>query len=313
MGNTFFFAWEISLMEALQSIASPIVIALSDIYSFLGQSETMVAVIAIYYLGYDKKLGLQIGLNSIFATVTNTLIKNVVCRRRPYFDHDSIECLVPVDKEYDAYDLKAQGWSFPSAHSTNSTIIPGTIYTYTKSKIALIITIFFGLGVGISRAIVGCHYPTDILVGWLQAIIMLIVMPIIYAKVPKKYLYPTLILISSVGLFYCTSNDYFSIYGLLYGLIACDIFDSKVTHFKNTNNLIKIILRVAFSAAIFLGLNTVLKLPFSTEFLENGTLLAGLVRTIRYFIASFAGFGLCPLIYKYNILKLEDKNKQDNK
>ena len=99
MGNTFFFTWEISLMEALQSIANPFVIALSNVFSFLGQSETMVAIVAIYYIGLDKELGLQIGLNSIFGTVFNTLVKNVVCRRRPYFDNETIKCLVPVDRD----------------------------------------------------------------------------------------------------------------------------------------------------------------------------------------------------------------------
>lgn len=306
IGNTFFFNWEVNLMVALQSIANPLMVAISKVFSVLGQQEVLVAIIAVYYLGINKKIGMRIGLTAIIGTVFNTMIKNIFLRRRPYFDHEQIKCLAAVDPEYDIYDIKGQGFSFPSAHSTNSTIIPGVIYTNTKKRIALILTIIIGLGVGISRALVGCHYPTDILFGWLQAIIMLITFPILFEKIEKKYLYPAFIIFSSIGLFYCTSNDYFSAYGIVYGLILCDIFDEKVTKFKNTKSVVRMIARIAFSGFVFLLLNTVLKMPFTTEFLESGTLLAGIVRSIRYAISSFAGFGICPLIYKYNILKFKD-------
>lgn len=306
IGNTFFFDWEVKLMVAMQSIANPLLVTIANIFSVLGQQEVLVGIVAVYYLGINKKIGMRIGLTSIIGTVFNTMVKNVFIRRRPYFDHQEIECLAPVDPEYDVYDIKGQGYSFPSAHSTNSTLIPGIIYVYTKKKLVLLLTIILGLGIGVSRAFVGCHYPTDILFGWLQAIVMLLTFPILYEKVDKRILYIVFIVLSSIGLFYCKSNDYFSAYGILYGLVFCDIFDEKVSQFKNTKNILRIVLRVAFSGAIFLLLNTILKLPFTIEFLEGGTTLAGIVRLIRYMIASFAGFGICPLIYKYNIFKFKD-------
>ena len=306
IGNSFYFVWEVELMKFLQSFINPLGILLAKGFTFLGQPEPMIVVVGICYLGIDKLLGYEICVNSLCATIFNTLFKNIFVRRRPYFDHEEIKCLAVVDPDFPVDDILAQGYSFPSGHSTNSTVIPGTIYTYTKNKIALIVTIVLAVGVGISRTIVGCHYPTDILVGWLQGILTLIIMPIIYKKMDRRLMSILLIIVCGLGIFYCSSNDYFSSYGLLIGLVLCDSFDHKVTNFKNTKNIIKIILRLALSALVFLAVDSFLKLPFPYEFLDNGTLISNLVRSIRYAISAFCGFGLCPILYKYNILHLTD-------
>jgi membrane-associated phospholipid phosphatase len=48
------------------------------------------------------------------------MAKNIALRRRPYFDHESIHILRVVEPEADIYDIAAQGYSFPSGHSTNA-------------------------------------------------------------------------------------------------------------------------------------------------------------------------------------------------
>ena len=50
--------------------------------------------------------------------------------------------------------------------------------------------------------------------------------------------------------------------------------------------------------AIFLVLNTVLKLPFPKSFLDGGTYAALMVRCARYAIISFIDFGVYPLLFK---------------
>ena len=46
-------------------------------------------------------------------------------------------------------------------------------------------------------------------------------------------------------------------------------------------------------------MNTVLKLPFSSEFLEAGTFASHLVRTIRYGMIIFVVIGVYPIVFKY--------------
>ena len=50
--------------------------------------------------------------------------------------------------------------------------------------------------------------------------------------------------------------------------------------------------------AVFFGLNTVLKLPFSSDFLNSGTMAAFLVRTVRYALVIFADMGVYPLLFR---------------
>ena len=57
------------------------------------------------------------------------------------------------------------------------------------------------------------------------------------------------------------------------------------------------ILRVIGAFAIYYALNTLLKLPFSKEFLDNGTLGAGLVRTARYAVVLFVALGIYPKVF----------------
>ena len=57
------------------------------------------------------------------------------------------------------------------------------------------------------------------------------------------------------------------------------------------------ILRCAGALAIYYVLNTVLKMPFSKEFLDNGTLAANLVRTARYAVILFVVIAVYPRVF----------------
>ena len=49
---------------------------------------------------------------------------------------------------------------------------------------------------------------------------------------------------------------------------------------------------------VYLVLNTLLKMPFSEQFLNSGTFLAGMVRTVRYLIVSFVAVGVYPFVFR---------------
>lgn len=58
------------------------------------------------------------------------------------------------------------------------------------------------------------------------------------------------------------------------------------------------ILRVVEGVAVYFVLSTLLKLPFSADFLGSGTLPALLVRCARYAIISFVAFGIYPMGFR---------------
>ncbi|MBQ6335301.1 MAG: hypothetical protein IJI46_09555 [Erysipelotrichaceae bacterium] len=52
---------------------------------------------------------------------------------------------------------------------------------------------------------------------------------------------------------------------------------------------------------VFLGLSQLMKLPFSTEFLEADQLASFLFRALRYGVSVFATFGLYPYLFRYSL------------
>ena len=110
-----------------------------------------------------------------------------------------------------------------------------------------------------------------------------------------------LILLGSVlpGLFFVRTEDYFTSMGLLVGMIAAIHFEEKFVNFKDTRNIWAMILRVAGAFALYYLMNTLLKLPFSKDFLSSGTLAAFLVRTARYSLIIFTIIGIYPMLFPY--------------
>ena len=113
--------------------------------------------------------------------------------------------------------------------------------------------------------------------------------------VKKEWIrYAILLAITLPGIFWCTSRDYFSALGLLIGMTAAVPFEKKYVNFQDTRNVWAMILRVVGAFAIYAVLNKVLKMPFSTEWLDSGTLGANLVRSARYAIILFLIVGIYP-------------------
>ena len=299
MGNTFYFAWEVALMEAIQAHLGDFGAKLASVISAFGEELVLVAIMGFIYWCWDKKTGRVIGLNVIMGLVFNPLFKNIALRRRPYMDNPSIKCLKPVDSSASIYDIKAQGYSFPSGHSTNGTIAYGSLTYFYKNKVLRVICILLPLLVGISRFCLGVHYPTDVLCGWILGVIIIFLMPWLLKKVPNKLiLYPVIFVISCVGCFFSTTNDYYSGLGMMAGFFIGDIFEEKCVKFENTCVWWRCILRVLIGGALYIGLNSVLKMPFPKYILEAENALAYTIRTVRYAIVMFVEVGVYPFAFR---------------
>ena len=140
-GSTFFFTWEVALMEWLQAHISSAGVSFISLFSMFGEELLLILIVGFVYWSYDKKLGRTMGLSAIMGLTWNTMIKNIVLRRRPYFDHESIQLLRVVDPEADIYDIAAQGFSFPSAHSTNAVTVFGSLAFNLRKRWAIVLAI----------------------------------------------------------------------------------------------------------------------------------------------------------------------------
>ena len=299
-GNLFFFNWEVQLITWLQTHLGTAGASAASFISVFGEELICIAVLGFLYWCYDKEFGKYVGINVLAANVFNPMIKNVFIRRRPYFDNSVIACLKPVDKSAGIYDIAAQGYSFPSGHSTNAVTVFGSLFMYTKNRWLAIVGIVIPLLVGISRFCLGVHYPTDVLAGWLLGLVIVLILPVLAGRFKKRsHFYILLLALSVPGVFYCRSSDYFTGVGLLTGYILAIPFEEKYVRFSNTRSPLRSVLRILGGLVIYFILNTVLKLPFSHEFLHSATMPSFLVRTLRYFIIAFIALGVYPLAFRY--------------
>ena len=301
VGNTFYFQWEVSLIIWLQAHMGSFGTTLASVLSEFGEELVCVVVIGFLYWCYDKRFGRFVGLNILVGLVLNPMIKNIVVRRRPYFDNPEIKCLKPVNKKADLYDIAAQEYSFPSGHSSNAVAVYGSIAAFKKNnKVLTVIGIVLPLLVGISRFCLGVHYPTDVICGWLLGIVIIVAVPWLRKKINNdRVFYCVLLLIGLPGFFYCKSHDFFMGYGMLLGFILADLFERRYVRFENTRNTLRTVLRIAGGVAIFFGLNELCKLPFSTEFLESGAMSSMMIRMVRYTLVIFVDIGVYPMLFKY--------------
>ena len=299
-GNIFYFDWEIALMEWLQANLGPGAISFLSLLSMFGEQLLMVVIIGFLYWSWDKEFGKFVGLNILVANVWNPLIKNVFLRLRPYFVSDKIDLLRLIDSSADKYDVAAQGYSFPSGHSSGAVSLYGSLAAHEKkNRLLLVIAILLPLLVGFSRVVVGAHYPTDVLAGWLLGLIVILLIPRLQARIKNRWLfYGLLLLLCLPGFFYCTSDDYFTSFGMLLGLILAFPFEEKYVRFENTRSPIRCILRVVGGGAVYFGLNAALKLPFPPALLDSGTFAAHLIRTLRYTAVMFTVIALYPMVFK---------------
>jgi Membrane-associated phospholipid phosphatase len=300
VGNTFFFHWEVSLILWLQAHMGSFGTALASFLSAFGEELAGVAIIGFLYWCYDKRFGRFVGLNVLVGIVLNPMIKNVYLRRRPYFDTPEIKCLKPVKKDADIYNIAAQEFSFPSGHSTNAVTIYGSAEEYNrKNKILAVIGVLLPLLVGVSRFCLGVHYPTDVLCGWLLGLVVIAFVPWLQRKLKNdRLLYGILLLMGLPGFFYCKSLDFFSGYGMLLGFVLAVEFEQKYVNFENTRSAMRSVIRVVGGVAVFFGLNTLTKMPFSADYLNSGEMSALLIRMARYTLVVFAVLGVYPMVFK---------------
>ena len=299
MGNTFYFQWEVALMEFIQAHLGDLGVKIASVITMFGEELVLVAVLGFVYWSLNKEIGKRVGVNIVMGLTLNPMIKNVALRRRPYFDNQSIKCLKPVDSSASIYDIKVQGYSFPSGHTTNSTIAYGTLAHHFSNKAVKIIGVLLPILVGISRFCVGVHYPTDVICGWCLGALVVFLMPWLLTKFRHKaVLYAIIFVICLSGYFWCTTDDYFTGIGMMAGVFLGILFEEKYVHFDNTRIWWRMILRVIIGGAVFFALNTALKLPFPEALLKGETTAAYMIRSVRYCVVMFVEVGLYPMAFR---------------
>lgn len=294
LGHTFFFTWEITVMVFLQTYLTDFTSIIAPI-SYIGDQYVIILIVGFLYWCYDKKAGKSLFLVLSLGFIVNAISKNLVLRRRPYFDNKSIKCIKPAESEFAANDLLGQGFSFPSLHGTNITVTMGYLSYYIRKNWIYLLSIILIFAVSLSRVFLGVHYPTDLIGGVGIGIVILVIFYILKSKIKNQnIIYLIFLIVGIVGLFLCKSADYFRAFGILIGVIAGFIIEENYVNFNNTKNIKRMILRLIGGLLVFIIMLSVLKLIFPT-----GTdFTASLFIALRYTLSIIVVLGIYPMLFK---------------
>lgn len=298
-GNTFFIGFEPAFMQWLQSHLGTAGEYIAVFFTLLSEPIVVIALMCFLYWCVDKERGKKIAEMLVLATVVCPLLKNIFLRKRPYMVHREIRCIRPPEPGQPLNDIAIQGYSFPSAHSSNAAVMFTSFAKFYDHKILKVLAVVAPLLVALSRVALGVHYPTDVLTGLAVGYISVFLILFIHSKAKNKTLLRIFILaVSSVGFIYCRTEDYYTCIGTLAGLYAALPFEERFVNFENTRKPLHMLLRYVIGLGLYFGLGVLLKMPFDKAFLESGTLAALSVRAARYFIIVFLLIGVYPLSFK---------------
>ena len=299
MGNVFYFDWELDLIEWLQKSIGTAGQTIAKGLSLIGGETITLLVLLVVLFCYKKEAGKRCGFTMVAASMWFPMIKNAVMRLRPYMAHpERVEALAVTHADADPMDVVQQGYSFPSGHSANAVSLYGSIAREIRQKWMWWIAVILPLLIGLSRFAVGVHYPTDVLAGWAVGLAAVAFCAVLEKKVKTEWIRHAILMAVTVpGIFWCDSRDYFTSLGLLIGMVLVFPYERKYIRFSDTRNVWAMILRVGGAFAVYAVLNTVMKLPFSAEWLNGGTLGANLIRSLRYAILLFVLVGVYPRVF----------------
>lgn len=158
-------SWEFSILYALQEIHNPILDKIMVSISALGDDGILWIAIGVICLFMKKhrKMGLQLLLSMLCTFIIgNLILKNVFARPRPCDIDTAVAMLIS----------RPHGHSFPSGHSINSMVAAVALFLNNK-KIGIPAVIIATL-IGFSRMYLFVHFPTDVLGGFIIAILVAI-------------------------------------------------------------------------------------------------------------------------------------------
>ena len=305
--------WEVALIEWIQKYMGPIARIIGNVFSFIGGEKGLLILLLGTSFCWKKKVGKKLCLMIPSILAWDGMLKAIVLRPRPYFTYpDRVKAYVkPTTAEAEVNNVAAQGYSFPSMHSST---IPASYFTLAKEsrrRIMWIIAVVFTVLGGISRICAGVHYPTDVLAGWAIGFAAMYFFDLLETHVSNEWTRHLIVLAAALpGLFFVRTEEYFTTIGMLAGAILAFHYEEARVNYQDTQNGWAMAARMIGALLIYFAVNTLLKLPFPAEFLSGGSIGALLVRSLRYMIIIFLILGMYPKLFPYfERLGKQNKNR----
>jgi membrane-associated phospholipid phosphatase len=154
------FEWGINFIQALQRLFGTAGDDLGTILTFLGNQEFYLLLFPFLFWCVDWAIGARLTILYLLSVVLNTDTKDIIHQARPYELADV--ALVDPAGDY----VYGEGFGMPSGHAQWSLTIWGALAMWMRQTWFWVLSVLLVFAIGISRVLLGVHFPTQILAGW---------------------------------------------------------------------------------------------------------------------------------------------------
>ena len=157
------YRFDFSVLEALQGIHSPVLDVIMKFFTYAGNGAIIWAAAAVILLCIKRTRHIGNGLFIAMALdgiINELIIKNLVQRDRPFVQNPLVDTIVGQPSSY----------SFPSGH-TCTAFASATVIFFFNKRWGIVAYVTAAL-IGFSRNYFYIHFPTDVLCGALEGLIL---------------------------------------------------------------------------------------------------------------------------------------------
>jgi len=156
--------WGVEGILWVQSFSNPFLDTVFRAVTFLGNEEFYLLLLPFVYWCVHKRIGTSLGYVSLLSAWFNDVVKYLFKIPRPGTFDSRIRVLTQETSP-----------SFPSGHSQGAMVNWGYLAYRFRKPVLWVVAILVILSVGLSRVVLGVHFPQDVLGGWLIGLVVLVV------------------------------------------------------------------------------------------------------------------------------------------
>jgi len=145
-----------------QSWRGPLMEAFARTFDFMGLIEFYLILLPLIYWCIDAAFGRRLGVLLLASQWSNDVLKEWWARPRPFQVSNKVNNLKAVDT-----------YGLPSGHAQQAVALWGVVGVQLRRNWVTALVILYAILMGISRLVMGVHFPQDVIAGWALGLLWL--------------------------------------------------------------------------------------------------------------------------------------------